>query len=156
MTVDELRNLLFKLSIQAIHGLSYGSEDVLAVQQAIKTNGILRPIVNSVQVIKLTSLDDGEINITFVLSPDYMIEQDDFVVAFNLNEIMWEFTLPRYHIDESEVVAEDTSGQIKVSSEEGIVNWLIRGTVDIKQVGLRTYDLSIEEFYSSIILAESD
>ena len=156
MTEDELKNLLFKLSVQAIYHISEGSEDVITVQEAIEKNGFFRPIVNYVQILNVINHSDSEKDITFVLSPDYLIENVDLVFRYGLNDIMWTFSLPKYDIDEPEVVADDATGKIEMTSEEGVVNWLIRGSVDIKQVGEKSYDLSVEELHKSVFRTESN
>lgn len=156
MTEDELKNLLFKLSVQAIYHLSDGSEDVISVQEAIEKNGFFRPIVNQVQILNVINHSDSEKDITFLLSPDYLMENVDLVLGYGLNDIMWTFSLPKYDTDEPEVVAEDATGKIEIGSEEGVVNWLIRGSVEIKQVGEKSYDLRIEELHSSVFRSESN
>jgi hypothetical protein len=156
MTEDELKNLLIKLSVQSIYHLSNGSEDVITVQEAIEKNGFLRPIVNYVQIMNVINHSDSEKDITFVLSPDYLFENVDLVFGYGLNDIMWTFSLPKYDIDEPNLLADDATGKIEMISEEGVVNWLIRGSVEIKQVGEKIYDLSIEEFHNSVFRTESN
>jgi hypothetical protein len=145
MTVDELKNQLFKLSAQAIYHISNGSKDVITVQEAIEKNGLFRPIVYSVQILNVLNQSDSEI-ITFVFSPNYLIENSDLVLGYGLNEIMWTYSLPRYDIDEPEIVADDVTGKIEITTEEGVVSWLSRGTIEIKQTGAKCYDLSVEDF----------
>jgi hypothetical protein len=156
MTEDELKNELFKLSVQAIYHLSDGSKDVITVQEAIEKNSYLRPIINFVQIMNVVNQSDSEKIITFVFSPDYLIENAKFVNSYELNDIMWTYSLPKYDIDESEVIVEDITGKIEMTSEEGVVNWLTRGSIEIKQVGLNSYNLRIEELHSSIIGNKSD
>ena len=156
MTEDELKNQLFKLSVQAIYHLSNGSEDVITVQEAIEKNGFFRPIIYCVQILNVVFQSDSEKVITFVISPECLTENIDLVFGYGLNELMWTFSLPKYDIGEPEVLADDATGKIEMTSEEGVVNWLIRGSVEIKKVGYKFYDLSVEDFYRSVFRAQSN
>jgi hypothetical protein len=156
MTEDELKNELFKLSVQAIYHLSDGSEDVITVQEAIEKNSYLHPIINSVQILNVVNQSDSEKILTFVFSPDYLMENAEIVNGYGLNDIMWTYSLPKYDMDEPEVILEDTTGKIEMTSEEGVVNWLTRGLIEIKQVGVKSYNLKIEDLHSSLIGNKSD
>jgi hypothetical protein len=151
MTEEQLKNLLFKLSVVAVHSLSDGSEDPISVQEAIEKNSYARPIIFSTQIMSVNNIGDSEKEITFALSPDYLIENYSLVIDGRLDELTWTYKLPYYDYGEEEVLMEDAEGQISMTSEEGVVNWLTRGTIELVGVSARTYELNLETLYHSVM-----
>jgi hypothetical protein len=147
MTEEQLKNLLFKLSVIAVHSLSDGSEDPISVQEAIERNSYTRPIIFSTQIMSVNNIGDSEKEITFALSPDYLIENYGLVIDGRLDELTWTYKLPYY--DYGDVV--DAEGVILMSCEEGVVDWLTRGAIELAKVNTRTYDLDLETLYLSVM-----
>ena len=151
MTEEQLKNLLFKLSVIAVHSLSDGSEDPISVQEAIERNSYTRPIIFSTQIMSVNNIGDSEKEITFAFSPDYLIENYSLVIDGRLDELTWTYKLPYYDYGEEEVLMEDAEGQIAMTSEEGVVNWLTRGTIELVGVSARTYELDLQTLYHSVM-----
>jgi hypothetical protein len=156
MTEEQLKNLLFKMSVIAVHSISDGSEDPISVQEAIETNSYSRPIIFSTQIMSVNNIGDSEKEITFALSPDYLIENHSLVLQGRLDELSWTYKLPQYDYGNEEVLMEDADGQISMRSEEGVVNWLIRGAIELVKVNARTYELDLEAIYQSVMNTNSD
>jgi hypothetical protein len=156
MTEEQLKNLLFKMSVMAVHSISDGSEDTISVQEAIERNSHSRPIIFSTQIMSVNNIGDSEKEITFALSPDYLIENHSLVLQGRLDELSWTYKLPQYDYGNEEVLMEDADGQISMRSEEGVVNWLIRGTIELAKVNARTYELDLEAIYHSVIKTNND
>jgi hypothetical protein len=156
MTEEQLKNLLFKMSVMSVHGISDGSEDTISVQEAIEINSHSRPIIFSTQIMSVNNISDSEKEITFALSPDYLMENRSLVLQGCLDELTWIYKLPQYDYGNEEVLMEDADGQISMSSEEGVVNWLIRGTIELAKVNARTYELDLETIYHSVIKTNND
>ncbi len=156
MTEEQLKNLLFKLSVIAVHSLSDGSEDPISVQEAIERNSYTRPIIFSTQIMSVNNIGDSEKEITFAFSPDYLIENYSLVIDGRLDELTWTNNLPYYDYGEEEVLMEDAEGQIAMTSEEGVVNWLTRGTIELVGVSARTYELDLETLYHSVMNTDNN
>jgi hypothetical protein len=156
MTEEQLKNLLFKLSVIAVHSLSDGSEDPISVQEAIEHNSYTRPVIFSTQIMNVRNHSDSQKEITFALSPDYLMENQRLVLRGCLDELTWIYKLPQYDYGDEEVLMEDAEGQISMSSEEGVVNWLTRGTIELVGVSARTYELDLEAIYQSVMNTNSD
>jgi hypothetical protein len=156
MTEEQLKNLLFKMSVMAIHSISDGSEDPISVQEAIERNSYARPIIASMQVMNVNNISDSEKEITFALSTDYLIDNQSLVLEGRLDELTWIYKLPQYDYGNEEVIAADAEGVISMSSEEGVVNWLIRGSIELVKVNARTYELDLQTVYHSVMNAHSD
>ena len=92
-----------------------------------------------------------EKEIRFALSPDYLSTNIDLVMEYELHQLIWIFKLPKYDNGKNEVVVDDEEGQISIRSEEGVVEWLIRGTVDILNVSDLSYKLDLETLYHTVI-----
>jgi hypothetical protein len=156
MTEEELKNQLFKLSAQAIYHLSDGSTDPISIQEAIEHNSYFRPILYCVQILSIKNIGDSEKEITFVLSPDYLMENRGLVIKGLLNEIMWTFKLNNYDYGIEETIVDDAEGRIDIRSEEGVENWIARGEIKILQCNKQTYQISLVDFFNSIVRTESD
>ena len=156
MTEDELKNQLFKLSAQAIYHLSDGSKDPISIQEAIEHNTFFRPILYCVQILSIKNISDSEKEITFVLSPDYLIENSELVFKGFFNELMWTFKLDAYDYGIEETIVDDAEGRIDIRSEEGVENWIARGEIQILQCNKDTYQISTADFFNSIVRTESD
>ena len=89
--------------------------------------------------------------IRFALSPDYLSKNIDLVIEYELHQLIWIFKLPQYDNGQNEVLVDDEEGQISIRSEEGVVEWLIRGTVEILNVSDLTYRLDLETLYHTVI-----
>ena len=156
MTEEELKNQLFKLSAQAIYHLSDGSTDPISIQEAIEHNTFFRPILYCVQILEIKNLGDSEKEITFVLSPDYLMENSQLVFKGILNELMWTFKLNSYDYGIEERIVDDADGSIDIRSEEGVENWIARGEIKILQCNKDTYQISTADFFTSSVRTESD
>ena len=152
-SIDEqqLKNLLAKVSFLAVYQLSNGSEDPISVQASIEHNSFTRPILTPVQVLDIENISDSEKEIRFALSPDYLSTNIDLVMEYGLHQLIWIFKLPQYDYGVDEVFVDDEEGQISIRSEEGVVEWLIRGTVEILNVSDLTYKLDLETLYHTVI-----
>ena len=151
MTESGLVNLLVKVSVKAIFELSKGSLDPITVQESIEESSYRRPILSNVQILESRHTELGEKQIKFFLSPDYLSNNIDLAMPFMLDELIWKFTLPPYDYGEVEEIADDESGTVTMQSEEGLVEWLTRGFVEIVSISQITYEMSLEDFYHSLI-----
>lgn len=151
MDEQQLKNLLVKVSFLAVFQLSNGSEDPISVQESIEHNAYTRPILTPVQILDIENINDSEKEIKFALSPDYLSTNIDLVIEYELHQLIWIFKLPQYDNGQNEVVVDDEEGQISIRSEEGVVEWLIRGTVEILNVSDLTYKLDLETLYHTVI-----
>lgn len=151
MTEEQLKNLLFKMSAMAIHSISDGSTDPISVQESIDRNSYVRPIISSTQIMNVKNNGDSEKEITFKLSPDYLIENYGLVTQSKLDELTWVYKLPKYDYGTEELLMSDDEGQISMRSEEGVVNWLIRGTIELTKVNPLTYELNLETLHQSVM-----
>ena len=151
MTEAELNNLLVKVSVQAIFQLSDGSSDPIAVQEAIEKNTYFREIFSPVQILDIKNSTTGEKQIKFFLSPDYLMDNWNLALGHLLADLVWTFNLPAYDYGEEEVLVDDASGTISMRSEEGLLEWLMRGVVEIVSVSDLTYKLELETLYHSLI-----
>jgi hypothetical protein len=156
MTEEQLKNLLFKLSVIAVHSLSDGSEDPISVQEAIERNSHIRAITFSTQIMNVKNISDSQKEITFALSTDYLIENHSLVLKGQLDELIWTYKLPQYDFGEEEILMKDAEGQISMTSEEGVVNWLTRGTIELVGVSARTYELDLETLYHSVMNTDNN
>jgi len=156
MTEEELKNQLFKLSAQAIYHLSDGSTDPKVIKESIENHSIFRPILNSVQILTIKNSSNGEIEIKFVLSPDYLTYNKGLVFKASLDQLMWNFKLPTYDEGVIETIVDDEEGKIEMRSEEGVENWILRGEIEIKNCNSDTYETNIEVFFNSFVHTESE
>jgi len=152
MTEDQLTNLLFKISVEAICRLCDGDTDPISVQESIEVNTYSRPIVSCVQIFKINNISDSEKEITFILSTDFLIANSSINTEGTLSELMWIFKLPTY--DSGTI--DDESGNVELTSEEGVVEWLTRGSVGIVKVNNSIYKLSTSDLIDSLIRFERD
>ena len=148
---QELKNLLAKVSLLAVYQLSNGSEDPISVQESIGHNSFTRPILTPVQILDIKNISDSGIEIKFALSPDYLSTNIDLVMEYELQQLIWIFKLPQYDNGVDEVVVDDEEGQISIRSEEGVVEWLSRGTIEIHNVSDLSYKLDLEMLYHTVI-----
>lgn len=151
MNEQELKNLLAKVSFLAVYQLSNGSEDPISVQASIEHNSYTRPILSPVQILDIKNNSDSGKEIKFALSPDYLSTNIDLVMEYELQQLIWIFKLPQYDNGEDEVVVDDEEGLISIRSEEGVVEWLIRGSVEIHNVSDLSYKLDLETLYHTVI-----
>ena len=151
MTEAELNNLLVKVSVQAIFQLSDGSSDPITVQEAIERYAHCRPILPPIQILEVQSPPTGYKTIKFFLSPDYLMDNRQLKNRYSLDMLIWAFNLPAYDYGEEEVLVDDASGTISMRSEEGVVEWLMRGVVEIVNVNELIYQLELETLYHSLI-----
>ena len=104
-----------------------------------------------VQIHDIKNISDSEKEIRFAFSPDYLSTNIDLVMEYELHQLIWIFKLPQYDSGKNEVVVDDEEGQISIRSEEGVVEWLIRGTVEILNVSDLSYKLDLETLYHTVI-----
>ncbi len=154
MTEEELKNLLFKVSVQAIHQMSGGSGDPITVQESIERIGRFRPILGSVQILSVTHHSNSRKDLDFLLSPAYLIQNSDLVLRYGLDQVMWIFRLPEYDDCDSASEMDLVSKEVETRSDEGVVDWLSRGSVEIKQAGRSTYDVTAAELLQSVLRAQ--
>ena len=140
LTKSELINLLFKVSVKAIHELCNGSEDPLFIQESIEYYSRTRPILESVQIMNVDNISDSEKEIKFILSPNYL-EKHRYIALTNfLNELKWIFKLPNYESDYEH----------DYEDEEGAVSWLSRGQVEIISINSETLQMDLATFQSTV------
>lgn len=151
MTEEQLKNLLFKISVMAVHSISDGSNDPISVQESIEKNSYTRPIIFSTQIMDVKNISDSEKKITFALSPDFLIENQSLVIEGCLDKLIWTYNLPKYDYGDEEVLMKDAEGIISMRTEEGVVEWLIRGTIELIQVIPLIYELDLEILYHSVM-----
>jgi hypothetical protein len=151
MTEAELNNLLVKVSVQAIFDLSDGNTDPIAVQEIIERNSYFRPVLSPIQIFEVQSSPSGYTKIKFLLSPDFLIYNINITINNSLDKLIWTFELPPCSYGEEDVLVDDASGTISMRSEEGVVEWLMRGVVEIVSVSDLTYQLELETLYHSLI-----
>lgn len=151
MTEEQLKNLLFKVSVLALHSMSGSTTDPITVQEAIERNSYARPILGSVQIMSVINISDSEKEITFTLSPDYLLENQMLVFEGCLTDLTWTYKLPQYDYGNEDILMEDAEGQISMRSEEGLVEWLIRGSIDLVKVNEQIYKLDLVTFYQSMM-----
>ena len=151
MNEEQLKNLLVKVSFLAVYQMSNGSEDPISVQESIKHNSYTRPVLTPVQILDIKNISDSEKEIKFAFSPDYLSTNIDLVMEYELQQLIWIFKLPQYDYGEEEVVVDDDEGQISIRSEEGVVEWYLRGSVEILNVSDLTYKLDLETLYHTVI-----
>lgn len=156
MTEQQLKNILFKISIIAIHKLSAGTKDPIALQESIERNSYTRPIVFSTQIIHINDISDTEKEITFVLSPDFLTENRSLVLKGGLHELTWMYKTLDYDYGDEEVVMEDAEGIISMQHEEGLANWLTRGTIEIIKINKYTYELDLKTLFHSVMSMNGD
>jgi hypothetical protein len=156
MTEEQLKSLLFKMSVMSVHSISDGSTDPISVQEAIEKNSYTRPITFSTQIMNVRNHSDSQKEITFALSPDYLMENQSLVLHGCLDELLWNFKLPAYDYGTEEVLMEDSEGAISMRSEEGVVEWLIRGTIELERVNSLTYELDLKTLYQSVMNINDD
>ena len=140
MTDFDLKNFLFKLSVQALHRLSNGSEDPITIQEAIERNSILKPILYCFQIMDVNFLREGSKSVIFMLSPQYLLENELLARQGALNELSWTFTLPPYDYDE----------------DEGVVEWMMKSLVEVSSKNARIDSIDLEQFQKSVIATEAD
>lgn len=156
MTESDLKNLLFKLSVQAVYEMSNKTDDPISLQESLQRVCVYRPIVGAVQIYNITNHSDSQKDIIFMFSPYYLYENRSLVFPYDLNDLIWMFKIPEYDYGESETIFKDEHGAIDMVSEEGIVNWLGRSSIDIIKIGESTYDLGTEELYKSVFPTQSE
>jgi len=141
MTEAELKNLLFKLSVEAIYSISNGSTDSIGIKEAIEHYAYSRPTINSVQMIKVMNSSNGWKTLKFLLSPYCLINNHSLNIQHGLDELEWYYTLPDYDYGKEE----------ESESEEGVVNWLTRGTIDLSNASPNTYKMTLEKLYDAVL-----
>lgn len=148
MTNAELVNLLQKVSVVAIYKLSNGSRDYFTVSDAI-IRVQSRPIIGAVQINRTFQLGDDSLRLDFAFSPDFLNSNHRLNVDNLLNALSWSLMLPDYSYEDDDSL-ELYDGQIVISDEEGVANWLSRGTVKINEGDtLLLMHCSIEELHNA-------
>lgn len=127
MQANLLNNLLQKISVVAIYKLTSGSQDQITVSEKIEH---LQPltIIGAVN-IGLVSVTQEVTFISFSFSNDFL-EKSGFDTDFeSLKSLNWIFELPFYDYENDDSI-DFIDGNVAISSEEGVANWLSRGAID--------------------------
>jgi len=156
MTEAELKSELFKLSVEAIYRLTEGSQDPITIQEALERNSNTGTVLYCVEILKVISHSNSKKNVTFILSKNFINDNLKLTRDYQLDKLLWTLNLPEYDIGEVETLMKDDSGSIEMYSEEGVVEWLSRSYIEFDRVEKSTYDLTIKEFQTAVIRAESD
>ena len=99
-----MQYLLHKISVKAIHQLTSGSTDVIRVQEILEGCNNFVGILNGVDLLAIKHISDSNKILVFSL--------------YSLESIKWAFELPQYDFSDENI------------EEEGVVEWLTRGTVE--------------------------
>jgi len=156
MTEDELKSELFKLSVEAIYRLTDGSQDPITIQEDLERNSNTGTVLYCVEILKVISHSNSKKDVSFILSQNFVNDNLELTRDYDLDKLVWSFKLPEYDIGEVETLMDDESGTIEMCSEEGVIEWLSRSSIELDRVKKSTYDLTIKEFQNAVIRAESD
>jgi hypothetical protein len=99
-----MQNLLHKISVKAIHQLTRGTTDVIRVTEVLDECNNFVGILNGVDLLAIKHISDSNKILVFSL--------------FRVVNIKWAFELPQYDFGDEN------------TEEEGVVEWLTRGTVE--------------------------
>jgi hypothetical protein len=113
-----MKNLLQKISINAIYKLTHGSHDLTAIQEKLERTQQLLNILNGVDLIAIKHISDS-----------------NKLPIFTLNykeKINWVYSLPQFELDEAYQV-------------ESVVEWLIGGEVELVADDVQLSPLDIKE-----------
>jgi len=156
MNESDLKSELFKLSVETIHRLTDGSQDPITIQEALERNSNTGTVLHCVEILKVISHTNSEKDVTFILSKNFINDNLKMTRDYELDKLVWSFKLPEYDIGEVKTLMDDDSGTIEMSSEEGVIEWLGRSTIQLDRVEKSTYNLTVKEFQNAVIRAESD
>ena len=113
-----MKNLLQKISINAIYALTHGSQDLISIQEKMERTQQVPNILNCVDLIAIKHISDSNKLLFFTL---------------NYNEkINWVYSLPQFELDEAYQV-------------ESVVEWLIGGEVELVADDVQLSPLDIKE-----------
>ena len=156
MTEAELKSELYKLSVEAIYRLTKGSQDPITIQEALERNSNTGSILYCVEILKVINYSNSKKDVKFILSKNFVNDNLKLTLDYQLDKLLWSFKLPEYDIGELETLIEDDSGSIEMCSEEGVVEWLSRSSIELDRVNKSTFNLTIKDFQTAVIRAESD
>ena len=156
MTEDELKNFLFRLSVESIYRLSDGSNDPIAIQESLERNSDTNIILYCVEITDVFNRTNSEKDVKFNLSQNYKDENPHLTKAYGLDKLIWMFKLPQYDSGPIEMLMESDEDKLEFSSEEGVVEWLTRSTVELINFDKKIFNLSLKDFHNSVVRAESD
>ncbi|CAM8316996.1 hypothetical protein MCEMOHM34_00488 [Candidatus Methylopumilus universalis] len=141
MKIQEFESTLFKESIKALYDLCDGSEDNITLEERLEHYGRFRIIIGNTQIISHKFGKENSREITFVFSPDYMLNNYSIVVRYYLDSIKWKLILPNYDYgDESR-------------TDEGVPLWLSRGIIEIIKNDFsldRIHSINFDEFVETL------
>lgn len=150
MDARGFESALYRLSIKAIHALSGNTQDAITVQEAIERNAYFRPKLSCVQIWSVDfNKVDSYCDIHFLLSPDFMMENQSLTRTGNLNDLKWIFEIKRYEYGEDEQ-------HNKISEEDGIDGWLIKSTIKVNYEEINIKNIELIDFIRAIHITESD
>ena len=156
MTEDELKNFLFRLSVEAIYRLSDGSNDPITIQESLERNSDTNLILYCVEITDVFNHTNSEKDVKFNLSQNYKDENPHLTKVYGLDKLIWMFKLPQYDSGPIETLMESDEDKLEFSSEEGVVEWLTRSTVELINFDKKIFNLSLKDFHNSVVRAESD
>jgi hypothetical protein len=152
MTEAELHNLLSKISAIAIYRISNGSQDYLTVIDAI-THARTRPIIGAAQLTDTYSVEDCT-HIDFAFAPDFLESNQRLTSSMFLGSLTWRFSLPNYDFGETSQI-ELSDGDIAISDEEGVGNWISRGMVSSNISGVVLAHCPIDDLHNAYFSYEN-
>jgi hypothetical protein len=113
-----MKNLLQKISINAIYKLTQGSHNLTAIQEKLKRTQQVLNILNGVDLIAIKHISDS-----------------NKLLIFNLNykeKINWIYSLPQFELDEAYQL-------------ESVVEWLTGGEVELVADDVQLSQVDINE-----------
>ena len=134
MNESELKSELFKLSVEAIYSLTDGSQDPIKIQEAIVRNSNIGTVLCCVEILEVISHSNSKKDVSFILSQNFVNDNLELTRDYELDKLLWSFKLPEYDIGEVETLIDDETGTIEMCSEEGVIEWLSRSSIELDRV----------------------
>lgn len=156
MTKEQLKKLLFRKSIEAIYHLSDGDKDPQTIEESIYRNSRYRSILYCLQIFSLITYGNAHRGIVFGFSPDYLSENNDLTLSFDLDKLEWMFKFPHFDSGVSDSFLEGQLENAEIKYGVSVADWLAQGSVEIIKDSNAIYNLGIEQLTQSIVRTESD
>lgn len=155
MTEEQLRSCLFRLSVKALHRLSSGTNDPIRIQGILERQSWESESICGVQIDGVFNYSDSEKDVTFSLAESFKSRHVRLTKDYRLEKLAWRFKLQRYCSGTAGTPPEFQQQMAQKQGEEGIVEWLTRGTVSIINVDKSTVELSTERFQIAVLDCDS-
>ena len=137
MTINELENLLQKVSVDFLFRLSHGSKNATEIQDYILLDAKKRPLIGVAQILELNNIDELHHKVKFARSPNFLFGSHDISLSGALDMLTWFFIIPQLLTDEETEIAEDDI--------EAAISWLALGKTEIVDISPLTYKLAISD-----------